>query len=182
MGGGLGVQTPLIGTGLLGIPILGSIPYRPSPSIIGMPMGGLMQQTPDTGVMIGPSTGTIGSLPGMMNTGMNPGGMTGQMVPENMETIAGMGTGIIGVNQQGVVSCPSLMPPVNGMRAGQCERAVFGGSCLVSCMPGFVLTGYPILTCTGLQFLMTYPQIMTGTSQAPYMTSKVTKTTMDFYT
>ena len=132
----------------------------------------------------------------------------------------------------GSMSCPPLMSPMNGVARGSCVNAKHGDICNFSCFAGSILSGMPVLTCnngmwssqppvcrgnvmgsaisrplrypciqkpfikcrrccryrpplysvTGLQFPMTYPQIMTGTSQAPYMTSKVTKTTMDFYT
>ena len=71
-----------------------------------------------TGIVIGPA---IGIVPGAVNGG-NPG------------------TSI-------QIVCPALSPPANGIRSGNCDRATLGTICLFSCLPGFVLSGYPIMTC-----------------------------------
>ena len=69
------------------------------------------------GIVIGPG---VGIPPG---TGIYPGGTSLQIV------------------------CPALSPPANGIRSGNCDRAVPGTVCLFSCLSGFVLSGYPLLNC-----------------------------------
>lgn len=69
------------------------------------------------GIVIGPA---VGIMPG---PAISPGGTSIQIV------------------------CPALSPPLNGIRSGNCDRAGPGTVCLFSCLQGYSLSGYPILTC-----------------------------------
>lgn len=106
------------------LPLCVPNPVTSGASSITQPAGGYYPGVVQPGIVIGPAVGYLPST----------------MIPGTTIPGAGAATSI-------QIMCPVLSAPANGIRSGNCERAMPGTTCLFSCMPGFVLSGYPILTC-----------------------------------